>query len=248
MISIVMNCYNGEEFLREAIDSVYAQTYQNWEIIFWDNASTDSSAKIAQSYDSKLKYYRGSSRVSLYNARNLALEKCQGEAIGFLDCDDVWLNSKLDRQIKKYRNGIKFIYGGYEIIDRFSRLTNSIVDRNTVGQITNDLLKFNHISIGCVLVDAELIRQERFNPVYELLGDFDLWVRLSIKTTAERVEGIVEYSRQHGDNYSYKFNDRWFEERRYFYRNFLQYTSVLKYPGIIRYILMTEIKGLLGRV
>jgi glycosyltransferase involved in cell wall biosynthesis len=248
MVSIIMNCHNSEHYLKEAIDSVYEQTYSNWEIIFWDNASTDNSSTIAQLYDTKLKYYRGSSLVSLYTARNLALEKCQGEAIGFLDCDDVWLKNKLERQIKKYRIGSKFVYGGYEIIDQFSRLTNRIVDRNIVGRITNDLLKFNHISIGCVLIDAELLKRETFDPAYELLGDFDLWVRLSMKTNADSIEGIVEYSRQHGDNYSYKLKDRWFKERRYFYRKFLQYGSVLKYPGIFRYILMTEVKGILGRV
>ena len=44
LVSVIMNCYNGEKYLREAIDSVYAQTYTNWEIIFWDNSSTDKSA------------------------------------------------------------------------------------------------------------------------------------------------------------------------------------------------------------
>ena len=57
LVSIIMNCYNSERFLKEAIDSVYAQTYSNWEIIFWDNASTDDSATIANSYDERLKYY-----------------------------------------------------------------------------------------------------------------------------------------------------------------------------------------------
>ena len=44
LVSVIINCYNGEKFLKEAIDSVYNQTYQNWEIIFWDNASTDNSS------------------------------------------------------------------------------------------------------------------------------------------------------------------------------------------------------------
>ena len=60
LVSVVMNCYNGETFLRDAIDSVYAQTYENWEIIFWDNASTDKSARIAQGYNQKLQYYKES--------------------------------------------------------------------------------------------------------------------------------------------------------------------------------------------
>ena len=51
LVSVIMNCFNGEKYLREAIDSVLAQTYQNWELIFWDNQSTDSSAEIVKSYD-----------------------------------------------------------------------------------------------------------------------------------------------------------------------------------------------------
>ena len=59
LVSIIMNCYNGEKYLRESIDSVLCQSYQNWEIIFWDNCSTDNSAKICQSYDAKIRYYKG---------------------------------------------------------------------------------------------------------------------------------------------------------------------------------------------
>ena len=55
-VSVIINCHNGERFLREAIDSIYRQTYTDWEIIFWDNSSNDKSASIAKSYDKKLKY------------------------------------------------------------------------------------------------------------------------------------------------------------------------------------------------
>src|SRR3990167_1275331 len=99
LVSIVMNCYNSEKYLREAIDSIFAQTYQHWEIIFWDNASVDASAEIAKSYDDRLHYYRGTETVPLYAARNKALEKCNGEFIAFLDCDDLWLPRKLEKQI-----------------------------------------------------------------------------------------------------------------------------------------------------
>ena len=55
LISVIMNCLNCAKYLKEAIDSVYAQTYTNLEIIFWDNASTDRSAEIARSYDGRLR-------------------------------------------------------------------------------------------------------------------------------------------------------------------------------------------------
>ena len=57
LVSIIINCYNGAKYLSEAIDSVYAQSYKNWEIIFWDNCSTDNSAEIAKRYNHKLYYY-----------------------------------------------------------------------------------------------------------------------------------------------------------------------------------------------
>ena len=55
LVSVIMNCYNSDRYLKEAIDSVYMQSYPNWEIIFWDNASTDRSSEIAKSYNDKLK-------------------------------------------------------------------------------------------------------------------------------------------------------------------------------------------------
>ena len=78
LVSIIINCYNGEKYLAEAINSIYAQTYKNWEIIFWDNASIDKSATIAKSYDKKLKYYHSKSTTTLSYARLQAVKKTKG--------------------------------------------------------------------------------------------------------------------------------------------------------------------------
>ena len=51
LVSILMNCYNGEQYLKEAVDSVLDQTYRNWELVFWDNQSTDRTAEIFKNYD-----------------------------------------------------------------------------------------------------------------------------------------------------------------------------------------------------
>src|SRR3989338_6378909 len=99
LVSVIMNCYNGEQYLREAIDSVYAQTYKNWEIIFWYNASTDDTQRIATSYDSRLKYFRADVNTPLGQARNMALKKATGIYIAFLDSDDVHLPCALQRQV-----------------------------------------------------------------------------------------------------------------------------------------------------
>ena len=101
LVSVIINCYNGEKYLREAIDSVIAQTYENWELVFWDNQSTDSTCSIVESYkDPRIHYFYAPKHTPLGEARNLAVEKANGEYINFLDADDVWSANKLAEQVK----------------------------------------------------------------------------------------------------------------------------------------------------
>ena len=72
----MINCFNGEKYLRKSLESVIAQTYKNWEVIFWDNQSTDKSAEIFKSFnDLRFNYYYAHSHTLLYEARNLAIKK-----------------------------------------------------------------------------------------------------------------------------------------------------------------------------
>jgi len=98
-VSVIINCLNGEKYLRQALDSVFKQTYTDWEIVFWDNGSTDSSGKIAKSYGDRVRYFYSAKTVSLGNARNLCMAQARGEYLSFLDCDDIWLSRKLEKQI-----------------------------------------------------------------------------------------------------------------------------------------------------
>ena len=90
LVTVIINCWNGEEFLREAMNSVVAQTYSNWEIVFWDNASTDKSCeRVALSYGNKVRYFRSERKLSLGEVRNQAFSKVKGEFITILDADDI---------------------------------------------------------------------------------------------------------------------------------------------------------------
>ena len=90
-ISILMNCLNGEEFLESAISSVMNQTYPNWELIFYNNASVDQSKNIFLSFtDERLRYFERTSTIEIALARNDALLHASGEWIAILDVDDVW--------------------------------------------------------------------------------------------------------------------------------------------------------------
>ena len=117
LISIIVNCYNGEKYLCEAIDSVLSQTYKNWELIFYDNQSNDNSAEIFKEYiDHRLHYIYAPNHTPLYEARNYAYEQSKGEFITFLDVDDWWEPTKLKDQIKLFSDQcVGLVYSNFWI-------------------------------------------------------------------------------------------------------------------------------------
>ena len=101
LISIVMNCFNGQTYLKKALDSVLVQTYQNWELIFWDNQSEDKSTEIFKSYkDKRFKFFSSSKHTILYEARNNAIQKTNGDLI-YIICNK---ESQQDIVIQKMVN------------------------------------------------------------------------------------------------------------------------------------------------
>ena len=100
LVSIVMVNYNQERFIKEAIDSVIAQTYQNWELIIVDDGSTDQSVDIIKNYDDdriKPIYLEENSHICI--ATNVGFSHVTGEYIARLDSDDVWEKEKLYKQV-----------------------------------------------------------------------------------------------------------------------------------------------------
>lgn len=104
LVSVVMNGFNSARYLREAIASVLGQTYANWELEFFDNRSEDESEAIVASFgDPRIRFRRAPRRFTLAEGRNAAVEGSRGDWIAFLDCDDVWLARKLERQVARLR-------------------------------------------------------------------------------------------------------------------------------------------------
>jgi len=173
-----MNCHNGENFLREAIDSVYRQSYKNWEIIFWDNASTDSSSSIAQSYDPKVRYFISNKKTSLGLARNQALGKANGKYIAFLDCDDIYMPEKIKVQVSKMQlTNAALSYGSWIKINGEGQEIKEYKCNEHFGDVFDSLfLKYNvnfqTLMINKQVVDASLLTFDAsltFSPDYKLV-------------------------------------------------------------------------------
>ena len=117
LVSIIVNCHNGEKFLNDALTSVINQSYRNWELIFCDNQSTDKSKKIFESFkNKKFKYIKSNKFLNLYAARNFAISKSSGKFISFIDTDDIWEKNKLKRQLVLFKNPkVAVVYGNLYI-------------------------------------------------------------------------------------------------------------------------------------
>lgn len=181
LVSIIMNCYNGDRFLKEAIDSVYMQNYQNWEIIFWDNASTDASASIAKSYDNRIKYFFVKRTTSLGEARNLALKRATGKYVAFLDCDDLWLPHKLGNQVEIMEINIeyKMCYGGEIYINEGGEQIRHYLPNASSGNVLKQQLRRYEIGLQSTLIRNNIPLS--FSKELEFSPDYELMMRIAIQ-------------------------------------------------------------------
>ena len=208
LVSVIMNCFNGEKYLRDAIDSVISQTYKNWEIIFWDNQSNDKSAKIFKDYkDDRLKYYLAASHIEiLYKARNYALKKANGEFIAFLDVDDWWLPEKLEKQIPLFDDPeVGLVYGNVWLF--FEKKNKKKIYKKgnlPTGKILNELLNDYVIGSPTYVIRKKSLESLKyyFNDNFNIIGDFDINIRLSANWKVQCVQSAVALVTRHDKNLS----------------------------------------------
>lgn len=206
-VSVIMNCFNGEEFLVDAIDSIYKQTFSDWEIIFFDNASTDSSPEIAKKYDNRLNYYRIDNNVPLGKARNLAIEKATGKYIAFLDCDDLYIEDKLEKQYKVMeKNDFVMSYGGAIIINENGSHIKKLRPKNNSGAIFGNLLLHYEVNMQSVMLLRSnlLINNLLFPENFQFGPDYDLFMDIASQYEIGVINEIIVMTRVHSGALTYK--------------------------------------------
>jgi glycosyltransferase involved in cell wall biosynthesis len=219
LVSVVINCYNGDKYLREAIDSVLEQTYTNWEIIFWDNCSTDKSKKIAKEYNKKLKYYFSGKHTTLGEARNLALKKVKGDYIAFIDCDDIWLPNKLKIQVELMNANPNFIlsYGSMIEINDEKIYLREISTKYKSGNIFGDLLEQFDVSIISSMINAKLLENSHVSFDNKIVAseEYCLFMQLAINNEIGVIRDYLVYYRVHESSLTSKAIKVLGDERRY---------------------------------
>jgi len=190
LVSIIMPAYNCGDFIGIALDSVVAQTYQNWELIVVDDCSTDNTAEIVKEYmrrDSRIKYLRLDKNSGAAVARNTAIDIAKGKYIAFLDSDDVWFPNKLSKQIEfMKKNGYTFTCTSYTKIDEKGNYLRTVKAR--IKNDYEDILK-NCPGNSTVIYDSEKLGKFKV-PNIRKRNDYVMWLQVIKK--AKYLYGLQE--------------------------------------------------------
>lgn len=186
LVSVIIPAYNCEATISFTLASVWAQTYQNLEVIVVDNGSIDTTAQIVRSFtnrDDRVKYVYTDEKGAA-NARNLGFAHSCGEYVAYLDADDVWFLNKLQCQVDSLQRNPKAVltYCGAEFVDQdLTHLYNSIPDKSLKGNVLGSLLQRNFIVCGSLpLVRREAIEEAGdWDSSLPASHDWDYWLRLA---------------------------------------------------------------------
>ena len=185
--SIVLPNYNHGHYLKDAIDSVLNQDFENWELLIIDNYSTDNSDKVISSYnDSRIHVFKIQNEGIIAKSRNLGIQKAKAKWIAFLDSDDIWYFNKLSTLI-----GL-IDYGYYIICSKEYRhdletgnkkpLYYNLKSNNFYQEL---LVKGNSLSTSSTIVSRDFLNNKKLffteNPDFITVEDYDFWMQIALK-------------------------------------------------------------------
>lgn len=179
-VSVITPCYNSESVIKETIESVLEQTYQDWEMLIIDDCSTDRSAEIILAYckiHPRIKYMKtefASGSPAL--PRNLGIKYANGRYIAFLDSDDLWLPQKLEEQLSLFENeNVAIVYSDYEKMDMMGKRAGRVI--KALAQTSyRELLKENVIACLTAVYDVNKVGKVYFSRVGH--EDFVVWLSI----------------------------------------------------------------------
>ena len=219
VVSVIVNVYNGSKTLRETLDSIASQTYNDYEVIFWDDCSRDNSKSIIGEYPQlNIKYFKtpGDNSAGLGQARQMALNVAAGEWVAFVDQDDLWTPDKLELQmeIAKRQHDAGYIYGrtvrffpdGKEV-EYDHRHEYSMLPE---GDVFHGLFYDScYVAISSVLFRNSAIKE--FPPVPDYImtsPDYYLYLCLASKFKVYAVQKVICRYRMHGGNMSHVYGQK----------------------------------------
>jgi len=209
IVSVVMPVFNGERFLREAIDSILAQSFRDFEFIIVNDGSTDGTASLLGSYagsDPRVRVYHQENK-GVTESRNRACGLARGKYIAQMDADDIAARNRLEWQIEFMERHAEMgvVGGAVELIDNRGRALYCMR-----CPVENEEIKSGLLLHNCFSNPAVVIRKEAFlsvggyrRPFDRHAEDYDLWLRIAERWRLANLEAVVVKYRIHPDQASY---------------------------------------------
>ena len=212
-VSVVLPVFNGEKYLSASLDSVLSQDYKDFELIVWDDGSTDNTVKMLASYDdARIRLFNSASNLGLFRTLNLAIDKAYGEYIRLWSYDDMMKPHCLETEINFHMQHpeIGMSYCACDVIDGSGRVIMPAPLDNTPEIISSYLaaqIMFYHGSlpgnIATVMIrKSVLVDVGRFRQDMQQSADFEMWERISAKFPIGFVRQPLIYLRQHANQFS----------------------------------------------
>lgn len=194
LVSIIMPCHNGAAYISDAIQSVLSQTYSDWELLVVDDNSIDDSVKIIETFckkDSRVKLFRSEKSSGMpATPRNVGIRNAAGRYIAFLDCDDIWLPTKLARQIPLFAvKNVAVVFSCYGKMDADESYHSQKIDPPLFVSYKN-LLKGNCIGNLTAIYDSEKCGKIYQREIHH--EDYVMWLEILAKGFYAQSTGTVE--------------------------------------------------------
>jgi glycosyltransferase involved in cell wall biosynthesis len=227
LVSVLMTCYNGGQFLEDSLNSLLAQTYTNWELIFINNCSTDNSTQIIKNIkDERIKYFKTDEILNLGRVRNLALSKGNGDYFCFLDTDDIWDKKKLYSQLDVFEsnNNIEILGCSYFKFSEKKKFINPCDFKSNNYDLANVIKSYIRqwplSSWLTLMVKSELIKSFVFDNNLHICTDFDMVISLINASNFYYLSKDLAGYRIHDNNESNKKDFKELDELFYIYKKF----------------------------
>lgn len=184
-VSVIMSVYNGEKYLKEAIESIFNQSFGDFEFIIVDDGSSDNTLKILKEYakkNSRVKIIKNKNNIGLTKSLNKAIQDAKGEYIARMDADDISLPKRLEKQVKFMEKNPKVGLLGAAYYQMNSK--GEIVGKN-IFPISNKklqkvLIKYNHFFHASVMIRKNILNEVGlYNENIKSAQDYDLWFRIA---------------------------------------------------------------------
>ena len=207
-VSVNLCCYNGEQFLEEALQSVFLQTYKDWELVVINDGSTDSTERIIMKHMAVGMpiVYHSQKNAGLGSARGKAFQLSRGDYLAFIDQDDVWLPHKLERQISvaEADQSVGLVFSDSYYIDESGRGIGTAFKRAPPppgDPLIGLLTQRNFIPCLTVLVRKEAVKEVGgFNSTLKFIEDLDLFLKIAQKYKVFCIHESLTKYRIHAGN------------------------------------------------